>query len=87
MRQTTVSLVFLDSSGRALTPRIHLGVEHLGGRSIAFGPPEVKRELIVTRSLVARQLSNPSICRSPEFIACFENTSVRNEIEEPWGRS
>jgi hypothetical protein len=44
MQQTTVSLVFLDSYGCGPAPRIHLGTEHPGLRSIPFAVDSVKQE-------------------------------------------
>ncbi len=44
MQHTTVCLVFHDSCGCDPTPRVHLGVEHPGWRSIALVGEQVKRE-------------------------------------------
>ena len=43
--------------------------------------------MIVIRGLVARPLSIPVTCLSPEFIGCFENDPPRNEFEGDRGRS
>jgi hypothetical protein len=84
MRQTTVSLVFLDSSRRAQAPRIHPEAEFLGGRSIVFEALEVKREIAVTHglhSMIAQPTLNLSTYYSPEFFACWGNVQASDEIE------